>query len=325
MSKKADKMGKETGPVIAIPKGAAAVWNSAALKKFQDAIEIHKKPYRETEGVLNAQHPDVIREIIRHVEDCNQVFITPDHPDFAPSIPKGLEELFQMPQEVTSPRDRAYFMDSDFVMRAMDFESRQEMKADKGLVKQTNKMGNGATKDDPVQDRSEQACFIRSFGFNICAVGDDELRKQLMLRLTSIPKPVQHMVSQRHRIPYYPEGNKDLLMEMALEPIHAGETFTGFVWVTPKIDIEIKKAPADWTKKQRHAAVVKETERLINTFPLTRQLKSSPTPGFDALQEDLRQQKWIDRYNAMGNGELWWENNPERLRRVITAAEYKAA
>ena len=283
--------------------------DAAEKQRLKDSIIEVKKPYLETERVLVAEGdkgPDLIREIIRHVQNCQQEFVSPDHPDLAPQLP--LEESFNYmtPIEITAPRERFYYLDREGVLRELKTEIRQEQK--NGFVKQTTKEGNGATPEDSTMDRMEQASKLKGFGFNVFAVGDSNLRGRLLDSLQSVPKRVQRMISQRVRIPYHPDGNPNIVIEMALEPLHVGQTFTGFVWRRPKIDLEIKLGPKN--KMDRHALLAHEENRLLGKFDLTKQLKSSPTPGFNAIQTALEEDPGVrEQFDALDDNTKWWKDS----------------
>jgi hypothetical protein len=273
-----------------------------AKKRFEDDIIKIEKPYLETERVLIGDSPALMWEIVDHVNNCKDIFVSASDSRIAPILPQGINVAFKPAIEITDPRERAYFLDAEGVLREMKCEVRQEIKP--GFVKQTTKRGNGATKADSTMDRMEQASKLIRFGFNIFAVGDKKLRESLLENLQSVPRPVQRMISQRVRIPYHPEGNPDIRIEMAIEPIHVGQTFTGFVWQQPKIDLEIKVGPVD--KDARHALLAREEERLLAIFPLRPQLKSIPTPGFDAIREDMEDAAVRARFHAIRPDERWW-------------------
>lgn len=274
-------------------------------KRLEEGIIKIEKPYLETERVLIGDDPHLMWEIVEHVNNCKDVFISASDERLAPTPPTGINAAFKPSIQITDPRERAYFLDAEGVLREMKCEIRQEIKP--GFVKQTTKKGNGATAEDSTMDRMEQASKLMAFGFNIMAVGDKKLRATLIESLQSVPRPVQRMISQRVRIPYHPEGNPAIRIEMAIEPIHVGQTFTGFVWQQPKIDLEIKVGPED--KAARHALLAREEERLLSIFPLRPQLKSSPTPGFDAIREDMKNSAVRARFEAIGPDERWWQDS----------------
>lgn len=275
----------------------------AEKKRLQKDIVERKQPILESERVLNAATPELIRDIKRHVENCKTEFVTPDHPDLAPLLPPGVGEDYTVPTEITAPRERYYLMDFEMYLRKLKCDVRQEYQ--KGYYKQTTKVGDGGTKYDSTMDRMEQASKLMSFGFNAYAIADEDVREDILHNLVSVPKPPLRMISQRIRIPYHPEGNPDLLIEMALEPLHVGQTFTGFFWQAPKIDLEIKVGPCAKKKTLRHAILAREEERLMSTFPLTRQLKSSPTIGFEELADSLHKPSVRDRFHQLGVNERW--------------------
>jgi len=273
------------------------------LRLQEDIVEI-KKPRLETERVLVGESPKLVHEIIRHVQDCQQIFVTAEHPDLAPTIPPEFDVFFEFPTERTAPRERAYFLDRDGYMREIMCEVRQE--AWHGGYKQTTKLGKGGTRYDPTMDRMEQRSKTCGFGFNVYAIGDEDAQVSILRNASSLVKPVLRMVSQRTRIPYHPEGNPNIEIEMALEPIHFGETFTGYKWFVPKIDLEIKIVPENYTTAMRHSLMAREEERIMSIFPLKRQLKSSPTPGFDEISNSMQNAAIRQRFDTMAVDEKWW-------------------
>jgi hypothetical protein len=262
------------------------------------------KAYLESERVLRADTPQTINQIIEHVRACKTEFVTPEHPCLSPALPPEFAFDFAVPTEVTVPRERIYFLDREGKLRELHVEVRQERK--EGLIMQTTKVGNGANFHDSTMDRMEQKSKLKGFGFNVYAIGDKDARHQILDEVISIPKPVLRLVSQRTRILYHPEGNPNVRIELALEPLHFGQTFTGYQWMVPKIDIEIKVGPAKKDKALRHAILAREEERLMSLFPLTRELKSSATPGFEAIDECLRRGQGVDAFDRMGTTEQWW-------------------
>lgn len=293
--------------------GLKALIDSHEKERLENSIIKMDKPYLETERVLVGDDPAVMWDIVNHVLDCKDIFVSAGDDRLAPVLPEKIMATFRPAIQITDPRERAYFLDADGVMREMKCEIRQEIKP--GFVKQTTKRGNGATAADSTMDRMEQASKLIGFGFNIFAVGDDKLRKELMERLTSIPRPVQRMISQRVRIPYHPEGDENVRIELAVEPVHVGQTFTGFTWEQPKIDLEIKIGPTG--KEARHALLAREEQRLLGMFPILRsQLKSSPTPGFDAIQDDMRKAAVRARFDAIRPDDQWWKDSAFTLGRA---------
>ncbi len=285
--------------------GLKALIDSHEKERLENSIIKIEKPYLETERVLIGNDPAVMWDIVNHVIECKDIFVSASDDRLAPLLPADMNAVFRPAMQITDPRERAYFLDADGVMREMKCEIRQEIKP--GFVKQTTKKGNGATAADSTMDRMEQASKLVGFGFNIFAVGDDKLRKELMERLTTMPRPVQRMISQRVRIPYHPMGNPDVRIEMAVEPVHVGQTFTGFIWKQPKIDLEIKIGPS--CKDARHALLAQEEERLLSIFPdLKPQLKSSPTPGFEVIRDEMCKDAVRARFEAIRPDQQWWKD-----------------
>lgn len=265
-------------------------FSRSQIKAWKDQVDGRRRPYLESERVLivdGKNGPDksnLINEIIRHIHDSPDIFVTCDQPGVAPVLPPGISAEFVPPIQITAPRQRIYFMDLECRLRKI-CEVRQELRPD-GMYKQTVKTGNGATKADSTMDRYEQASTLLASGFNICAIRDKETRDAILDGLISLPKPVLRIISQRTRVSYYPKGDRSTVVEVALEPVLIGQTFTGFIWQEPKIDLEIKKGPEE--REARHEILRREEERLMELFPLKKQLRSTPSPGLDKVAEALR-------------------------------------
>lgn len=287
-------------------QGLKALIDSYEKARLENSIIKMDKPYLETERVLIADSTDLMDAIIEHVLNCKDVFVATKDTALAPVLPEGVKARFRRPMQVTEERERVYFLDANGVLRSKKCEVRQQINPD--YIKQTTKRGNGATAEDSTMDRMEQASKLVGFGFNIFAVGDEKLRRELMQDLTMIPRPVQRMISQRVRIPYHPEGDERIRIEMAIEPTHVGQTFTGFVWEQPKIDLEIKSGPT--IKEARHALLAREQARLMSIFSdLRPQLKSSPTPGFEAIESDLHNPRVRALFEAIAPNQQWWKDD----------------
>lgn len=273
-----------------------------------------KDPFFESERVLLADNQKIIWDIVEHVKNCSDVFVTKDSINFAPQVPQGLDLSFKVPIEITAPRVRPYVLDRDGILRELDIEVRQEMKLGNKIV-QTTKIGKSGNKCDSTMDRWEQKTSLNSkeFGFNVYAVGDELARRAILESDMDYPKIVQILTSQRIRIAYHPEGNKDVEIELALEPIHYGQTFTGYAWNTHKIDIEIKQGPPNENQAMRHSILAREEDRLLSLFPsLRRQLVSSASPGFDAVMEDLTKPKYKAEFDKMSPNQQWWLKRQDR-------------
>lgn len=241
-------------------------------------------PYHESERIFSTRGESDLKEINRYVQSCNTEFVTKDHLDFAPRIPEGLDFLsFLPPREVTPPRLRVYYDTLDGALRRLGVEVRQEEK--NGKICQTVKVGHGGTAEDATLERLEQKSVLKNWGFNPLAIGMENTRDTVLRNLHSEPRPVLYMVSQRIRIAYHPSGNPDHLIELALEPIHYGRTFTEVCWHTYKLELEIKKGPEDMLLRQ--ALLDAEQARLVQHFPgvLTPVYESSATPGLKALEK----------------------------------------
>ena len=267
-------------------EGAASL--SANKAFLRDQIRAMSPAELESERVFRLSEPDFdITRIIRHVENCRDYYVTADDARLAPPVPPSLAQTqaYAPPLEITFPRVRYYFLDRNGVLRQIDCEVRQEQRPH-GVFKQNTKLGKGGTETDPTLDRMEMPARLISFGFNAYAISDDRLRRQIIEEVEGPCKPVLRLVSQRQRISYHPDGERNVVIELAAEPVHFGETFTGFAWSSPKLDIEIKEGPKN--PILRRQILEREEEFLMRLFPLCRELRSSAAPGMDQIATDLQ-------------------------------------
>lgn len=272
---------------------------------LRDGIIDIRPPYRESERIFRIASLADLSAIKAHVESCRREFVTDDHPDFAPFVPEGLEISYTPPVQITAPRLRVYYDDPEGVLRTLGVEVRQE--ARNGRVYQTLKVGHGGTAEDATLERFEQKSILHTWGFNPLAIGLDKTRDTILAQLRSMPQPVLAMASQRIRIEYHPCGDPDVRIELALEPVHYGRTCTGFVWETLKLELEIKKGPAE-AQARRHLLDT-EQERLTRHFPkaLTPVYESSASPGFRALQESLHDPaQRAEVFRSLTNNPVWF-------------------
>lgn len=280
MGKKAEK--KESKQALKKEFNAAPHSNVFDFRAMMGGIVTVGPAYRESERIFHIDSMQSLKAIRHRVESCEHEFVTENHPDFAPQIPQGLGSLqFLPPREVTPPRLRIYYDTLDGALRRLGVEVRQERKA--GKICQTVKVGHGGTAEDATLERLEQKSMLREWGFNPLAIRMDQTRDTVLKEVQALPRPVLYMVSQRIRISYHPCGHSGNLIELALEPVHYGQTFTGVCWNACKLEIEIKKGPDDPACRQ--ALLDAEQDRFMRHFPgvLTPVYESSATPGMDAL------------------------------------------
>lgn len=286
----------------------------APRKKDPQIIEILPS-YREHERKYLPQVPprskqaEILR-IVDHIRRSPDVFVTPDHPDLAPVLPQGMKIRFRPAEELTRPRQRIYFADSDLKVRDLCAEFRQETDFAYG-VKQTVKVGNGASSSDSTLSRAEEQAKLRWLGVNLKAVHDKRLKKWLERHFDQKNlKPAFRLVSQRIRIPYFPEGDTSVLIELSADFILCGETAFGRTWSDPKIEIELVKGADDDTGARK--ILKAEEKRLLSLFRLTPQLESNAVVGYSHLAGDLSIKAGRRAFEGLKPDEIWWTRSSGR-------------
>lgn len=294
-------------------------------KKRDPRIIETEKPYIERERkfvpvvppAVAAQGEDAVAayksqkllEIADHVRMCADTFVTADHPDLAPVIPVALHtEKFLPEAERTRPRERIYYADADLKVRTLSAEFRQEAHKRDG-VKQTVKIarhtGREKDKDGATLNRTEMHAKLTGPGVCLTAVDDVKIQRWLTKNFReSALKPAFRIVSQRIRIPYHPEGNTDVVIEVACDNILFGETIFGRTWQDPKLEIEIIKGPED--EEACRKILEREERRLIEKFDLIAQTESNAEMGYAQLAADLATAAGRAKLSRIGARDVWW-------------------
>lgn len=272
----------------------------AALAAALDKERVIRKDAAvlESEAILVADSAALAEALAKAILEGAQGFQTLDASALAPPLPKAfcLTSGLLPPHEITSPRQRIYLMDRDFALARAGVEIRMESK--NRCFCQTAKWSaerrNGVSYSDATLDRMEQKAYLSRMGFSLRALPDDARERIARAGLSEMPRPVLCLTSQRIRIPYRPDGNPETLIELAVEPLHVGVTFDGFAWQNPKIELEIKKGPANF--QERHALLQGEKERLFSLAErfsslgvLRENARSSAAPGFEAIVRALKE------------------------------------
>lgn len=242
--------------------------------------------YRERERKYIPTKKGDLSAILRHVLNAQEEYVTADHPDFIPAgLPKSLRKQALTPREITEMRERIYFLDEHLKAIDAHIEIRQETKR-KYPVKQTIKTGASGSKDNHTLDRMEFPARLQHFGVNLEAIDNKTAKSALKSTFKDVAFiPALRMVSQRTRLSYHPEGNKDIEIEMAFDLILWGQTIFGHTWHEPKIEIELVQGAKDDHTAQK--ILEREERRLLSSFPLTSVYHSNPYPGFASLQKKL--------------------------------------
>jgi len=248
-----------------------------------------------------------LREIYNHVCACPDEFVTADHPDHAPALPPGVNEKFDAPAERTEPRERIYFIDKDLKVWEHKLEVRQEIKS--YGVKQTVKIGNGATSARPTLDRIELQAKLNRLGANLEAVDKKSISekdsKWLCDTFNNKLKPGGRVISQRLKTVYHPDGDRNVLIEVACDVLLVGETMFGDIYRDPKLEIEIKE-PKNLSKQEAARILDREEQRFLQRFDLERQLESNGVVLYKLLQDKLKTPEGQARFKSLGHDEEWW-------------------
>lgn len=243
-----------------------------------------------------------------HVRLSTDIFVTPDHPDLAPVLPVALRALKFAPQaEHTKPRERIYYADAALKVRDLGVEFRQE--AIRQGVRQTIKIAraiDGKDQDDTTLNRLEMHAKLSGPGVALAGAADEKSRRWLGRHFKeAVLIPAFRMVSQRIRMPYYPEGNTDVMIELACDYILFGETMFGKCWQDPKLELEIIKGPADEAACRR--ILEREERRIMEEFDFVAQRESNAAIGYAALVPDLADRAGRKRFVAMPPRGIWWD------------------
>ena len=276
----------------------------------QEIIQIYE-PNKEYERkyIDASRDPDAAREkfhiILDHMRDNPHIFEQTDDTGLIDRLPPGVASLIESPKSITPLRQRLYFFDSGLEVAREAIEVRQELYKRYG-VKQTIKTGNGAKEESPTLLRMEYQAKLTEPGVNFDAVGDQERSRWLANHFnpTSL-HPALWVVSQREKMTYHPDGDRDIVIEIAFDKINFFTLFTGSCWEKPLMEIEIKKGPKGRENKE---ILLDREERRFAEFGLIRDLKSNPAMAYPALDEILHSKRDRKRFERLNVNDKWWEN-----------------
>lgn len=247
--------------------------------------------------------------IADHVRLATDVYVTADHPDIAPAVPAALGDIhFRAPFEEINPREYIYFVDADMKVRKYATEFRQAAHPIHG-VKQNIKIGREVENrrpDDITLNRLEMRAKVTGYGPVFAAVEDDRERRWLRRHFNEAAlKPAFRLGTQRIRIPYHPEGDTGVKIELACVHTLFGETVFGKVWSDPKLEIEIKKGPEDEAACRR--ILEREQQRIMDEFDMAPNVQSNAEVGYDRLLPDLQSAQGRRVFDRLGPREIWWD------------------
>lgn len=190
-------------------------------------------------------------------------------------------------QSITKFRYRYYFDTPLLVLFSHAVELRIEKKGT--TFRHVIKIGNGATAEHPMLGRKEYPAQLKRFKPNLSAIdktADHSKEIIAFLRKTvGKPhklKPLIAIQSQRRKLEYHPEGNRNITIEIGID-VGTGVTVTNFDWTLCQIELKIKE-----NKSPESNALILEREGqlLKDKSPvLTNSLISKPAKGFNNLIE----------------------------------------
>lgn len=254
--------------------------------------------YKEKEFKLDAESDDQLQDVQRWVMANPKIF-TPLHNH----VPSQMQGLFRPSFEITRDRTRVYMDTIDLDAFMAGIEIRQETR-EKGGIKQMVKINTLTGSDDAMMDRMEYPCVLNKFGVDFEEIEDKIVQKRLIKKFGGLKfKPLIAMISQRTRMKYNPEGNRDITIEAAFDYPCWGFAMNGFIWQAPEMELEIIDGP------QEHAKALKLLEHeaaRFNKFGLTRTITSKPTPGFIVLKQHLETEAGRKAAKALKPGQEWW-------------------
>lgn len=243
------------------------------------AIVKSKDPVLESECILFSDCPELAKAIIDRIVRGAAGYTTDADPRLLPPLPVEMlsAALAVAPHETTPVRQRIYYDTQGCALKKAGIEVRMEYNPKNRLWCQTVKyeVDEGkceAPEDDAVlvHHRMEQKASLNRPGFCLEAVQPRELHERIQATIGKSPVlPVLSLISQRTRLCYHPEGDRDIAIEIAVEPLHVGTTLSGVSWSDAKIELEIKKGPEEGPA--RDALLRREVERLQT---LARQIRS---------------------------------------------------
>lgn len=238
-------------------------------------------PYLEIERKYDLPNIQTLKKLYAYIRRDSEGFVTYNDPPFLPNLPKEHDLQFEIPLEITNARQRLYYDTEDLIGFKNGIELRQELRTNK-TIKQVIKTYEDYGSGYATLVRPEYSSVLSEPGINFKGVSDKVNRKMISGLFEGKPlKPLICMTSQRIRFLYHPDGNSNTQLELALDQV-VGECCNGHHWTFFQLELEVVTGPRKM--KTIDALLDKEEKRLISLFPLTRNLESKPTPGFNVLK-----------------------------------------
>lgn len=250
--------------------------------KKQNALGIRiSDTFHEQERKLNASsvaHLVKIQDFV--IADAH--YVTLNDPRFAGDWLSDMP--LHVPQSNSDLRFRHYFDDPKLTANRAGIELRVEYRGDKSAdgwpYKQVIKVGASGSEEDHTLDRLEYPAKLRrglpvleavegaGASFLKAAFNKNKLADVQLF-------PLIQIVSQRWKLLYHPDGDKDTQIELSTDMARA-RAFTGFTWDLFQVELELKKGDPQ--------ILADEEARLRKIFRcLTVETRSKPAPGFDHL------------------------------------------
>jgi len=199
-------------------------------------------------------------------------------------------------------------MDREMKMRDLRLEHRIERTNYGG--KQTVKLGNGAKGSDHTLDRTESQAKLHVISPVFAAVSDPKTRRLLERNFDEKDLlPLIYIVSQRIKKLYHPDGDRNIVIEVAADFILEGETVFGHCWNNPLLEIEIKKGAAN--HEEAREILARESAHLSRHFNLEPFDLSNPALAYPSLEEAFASKENRRALGRMRSTTDWY-STPER-------------
>lgn len=241
--------------------------------------------FLEKERKLNAANAQQLETVRRHVLS-DPHFVTLNDQRLSLPLLQGLP--LRVPQEDSGLRLRTYHDSTTLSATRNGVEIRIEDRGIAGDFKQVIKIGEAGNAKDHTLSRMEYTAKIQKAKPQLEALkGESAAFLTDAFNARSISKialyPLIQIASQRWKLLYHPDGNKDVQIELATD-IGRGQTVDGFTWDMFQLEIEMKKGDPAWLEK--------EEARLLKHLPfLMSETRSKPSPGFDHLIPLIKEKK----------------------------------
>ncbi|MFN3828400.1 MAG: hypothetical protein ACK4NR_12345 [Micavibrio sp.] len=268
--------------------------------KNQSQISVSDS-FREQERKLNAASGAQLEQFRQFIAK-NPYYTTLEDPRFITPLMAGFK--LRPPQEDSALRFRVYFDNCALNATRSGIEIRMEDRSITGTegwpYKQVIKIGQPGNAESHTLDRMEYTTKLKQSRPQLQTLkGESADYLKGVFNSRSLSKiqlyPLVSIASQRWKMLYHPDGNKDVQIELATD-IGRGQTVDGFTWDIFQVEIEMKKgAPKCFGI---------EEAKFMEAMPfLVPEFRSKPSPGFDHLMPVLEKKKNRELIrHSMNNG-----------------------